>query len=99
MQRILERFSLPLLTKDLLEQSARPRLFVVRIIYTLLLIGFAAGLILPKVLGQQFTGVSLLGVGQQIYLILIGIEFGGLFLFLPSASSSLNFRVESLEFD
>ena len=84
MQRILERFSLPLLTKDLLEQSARPRLFVVRIIYTLLLIGFAAGLILPKVLGQQFTGVSLLGVGQQIYLILIGIEFGGLFLFLPS---------------
>lgn len=83
MNRLRELVSLPILAKDLIEQSARRRLFVMRVIYTLLMIGAAAAFALPILSEVQSAGIGMLGNGRRIFSILIALEFVGIYLFLP----------------
>jgi ABC-type transport system involved in multi-copper enzyme maturation permease subunit len=79
------RISLPLLAKELVEQSARPRTYVIRTAYAVLLF-VAAGLMFHDTL-RRFTGANpfaVLGQGREMFDILIGLQFAGVYLFMPA---------------
>lgn len=79
------RFSLPLLAKELVEQSARKRTYVIRTAYAVLLF-MAAGLMFYETL-KRFTGANpfaVLGQGREMFEILIGLQFAGVYLFMPA---------------
>ncbi|MES2789392.1 MAG: ABC transporter permease subunit [Planctomycetota bacterium] len=89
MKWLSSRYTLPLLTKDLIEQSARRKLFVIRVVYVLLLIVMASVFVLPVIQNRSFTPLGLLGVGKQIFLILVFLQFAGVYLFLPGLCSGM----------
>ncbi len=80
----LSRLSLPLLLKELIEQSARRRLFVTRVLYALFLFFSAATFMLPMIFLQLATPIGFLGIGRQLLQMLIWLQFLGLYLFLPA---------------
>ncbi|MDB5390134.1 MAG: hypothetical protein JWM11_5780 [Planctomycetaceae bacterium] len=83
----LPRFGLPLLMKELQEQSARTRTFVLRIAYAILLI-FAVGLFNSHALfeiGNRGVVIgSNLGMGNQFFQSIVVLQFVGIYLFLPA---------------
>lgn len=84
------RFSLPLLAKELVEQSARPRTYVIRTAYAVLLF-LAAGLMFHDTL-RRFTGgnpFQVLGQGKEMFDILIALQFAGVYLFMPAITCSV----------
>lgn len=80
----LSRFSLPLLMKELIEQSARRRLFIVRVCYAVLLFTIATAFILPEVYRQPLTPVARLGIGMLALNMMVMLQFTGIMLFLPA---------------
>ena len=80
------RLSLPLLMKELIEQSAKRRLFITRGLYALLLYVLATVMLIPMLSRQQFTPLNMLGFGKQLYLGLVVLQFMGIYLFLPAIS-------------
>ena len=80
------RLSLPLLMKELIEQSAKRRLFITRVAYALLLYVLATVMLIPMLSRQQFTPLNMLGFGKQLYLGLVVMQFMGIYLFLPAIS-------------
>jgi hypothetical protein len=87
--RLFSRFALPLLTKDLIEQSARRKLFVIRVVYVLLLIVMASVFVLPIIQNRSFTPLGLLGVGEQIFVVLVSLQFAGIYLLLPGLCAGM----------
>lgn len=89
---ILKRQSnlgLPLLVKELLEQSARRRTYWIRVAYVSLLL-FTCFAFLMEVLSTApgtSRNLGTLGAGMQIYLDLMTWQFVGLYLFLPALMS------------
>lgn len=88
----LPNLGLPLLRKELHEQSARGRTYVVRVVYALLLF-LAMGLWnsneLLQIGSRQFSASSTLGIGRQFFITLIWIQFIGVYLFLPAIVSGV----------
>lgn len=78
------QFGLPLLTKELIEQSARKRTYVVRTIYAGVLYGIALWIFQQQLGSWNATGFSILGRGRSLYDALAKLEFCGIFLFLPA---------------
>ncbi|MDB5390135.1 MAG: gliding motility-associated transporter permease protein [Planctomycetaceae bacterium] len=84
-------WSLPLLTKELLEQASRGRTYVIRIVYV-----FALCSIAFWILENQFRRLSpmaILGQGRAILRTLVMLQFFGIYLFLPAIAGGV-FTVE-----
>ena len=78
------RIGLPLLTKELLEQAARRRTYVIRVLYAVLLflIGF---LLFYDILDRRSqSAFAVLGRGRQMFDALVGLQFAGIYLFMPT---------------
>ncbi|MES2789391.1 MAG: hypothetical protein V4719_07205 [Planctomycetota bacterium] len=75
-------WGLPLFTKELQEQSARRRTYVIRVVYVAVFIYFALSSIQTTLSGV--TTLSILGQGQRILNSLVSFQFLGIFLFLPA---------------
>jgi ABC-type transport system involved in multi-copper enzyme maturation permease subunit len=86
----IRRLSLPLLAKELVEQSARPRTYVIRTAYAVLLF-LTAGLMFHDTL-RRFSGANpfaVLGQGKEMFEILIALQFTGVYLFMPAITCSV----------
>lgn len=83
------RFGLPLLAKELLEQAARKRTYVVRVVYACLLF-FASMLFFSETLAiAGRSPFAALGRGRQMLDALVGLQFAGIYLFMPAITCSV----------
>lgn len=74
----------PLLTRELTEQAARKRTFVLRVIYAVILYGFTFIMLweeMSRWAGQSF---AFMGRGKDLFATLARLQFYGLYLFLPA---------------
>src|SRR5258708_29390882 len=80
------RIGLPLLAKELLEQSARKRTYVVRVAYACL--SFAAAWLLFYDLLRMgvTTPQAALGSGRQMFAVLMKLQFTGIYLIMPAVT-------------
>ncbi|MGE5193552.1 MAG: hypothetical protein ACM3U2_13745 [Deltaproteobacteria bacterium] len=84
MTRWLSKLGLPLLGKELIEQAARKRTYVVRVVYAALLF-FAAYLFFYDTLRVNTAGsLSVLGRGREMFGTLVGLQFAGIYFFMPA---------------
>lgn len=84
MPRRLRTPGLPLLAKELLEQSARRRTYVIRTLYAALLF-FGSLLTFYVSTYQNFTNpLDILGRGREVFQSIIALQFAGIFLFMPA---------------
>ncbi|MAE63096.1 MAG: hypothetical protein CMJ18_02385 [Phycisphaeraceae bacterium] len=81
------RFSLPLLTKELTEQAARKRTYVVRVIYAVLLFAAGAGFLWQLLDTTRGNALQVLGRGAELFMAVVGLQFAGIYLFLPALVS------------
>lgn len=80
----LPTISLPLLAKELLEQSARRRTYVVRTLYACLLF-LTSWLLFWQIFAAARTNpLAVLGQGRQMFSLLVGLQFAGICLFMPA---------------
>jgi len=77
------RGAFPLLKKELIEQANRKRTYWIRGIYALLLITLFL-LIFHENYRWMSGPLGLLGKGKDIMIILVGLQFGGIYVFLPA---------------
>jgi ABC-type transport system involved in multi-copper enzyme maturation permease subunit len=77
-------FGLPLLTKELIEQSARRRTYVIRTVYALVLYGTTLWIFQRQLSSGVGNGFSILGQGHTLFAALASLEFWGIYLFLPA---------------
>ena len=79
--------SLPLLAKELTEQAARRRTYVVRVIYALIL--FAVVVIFLIDFNYHRTPLRILGRGRFLLQAIVFAQFFGIYLLLPAACCGL----------
>ncbi|MGD9855982.1 MAG: ABC transporter permease [Planctomycetaceae bacterium] len=86
---LLSRIGLPLLAKELLEQSARKRTYVLRTVYACLL--FFGGLMMfyGIIYDQARNPLSVLGRGREVFLALMGLQLFGIYLFMPALTCAV----------
>lgn len=77
-------FGLPLLTKDLIEQAAWRRTYVLRVVYAVVLYGAALWVYADIAGGGANAGVTNLGRGRQMFDMLVGVQFGAIIVLLPA---------------
>lgn len=80
---------LPLLAKELVEQAARPRTYLVRSLYALLFCGFTLWLFHVTVYRNATGPFDVLGNGRVLFDQLLVIQAAGIYLFLPAMMSSV----------
>lgn len=80
------KISLPLLTKDLIEQSSRPRTYWLRILYAVVLYGSALWIYGDVAGAGSSAGVSTLGHGRELFVALIGVQLAAVVILLPALS-------------
>jgi ABC-type transport system involved in multi-copper enzyme maturation permease subunit len=79
--------ALPLFVKDLTEAASRRRTYVLRTLYAGLL--FVLALIFARdVLFAFGDGFAVLGRGGKVYMTVMLIQFGGVYLFLPAFTTA-----------
>jgi ABC-type transport system involved in multi-copper enzyme maturation permease subunit len=76
--------SFPLLAKELTEQAARRRTYVLRAIYAAALYGFALWVFWNQLGSWSSNSFAILGRGRELFEALAGLQFAGLYLFLPA---------------
>lgn len=89
LSRILTPFSLPLLTKELIELSARKSTFIFRTVFAVSLIFFSAMFVTPEVYGRTLTPANILGTGKRSFNAIINMAFCGILLFMPATACSV----------
>jgi len=77
---------LPLLGKELVEQAARRRTYIVRVVYAALLFTIFAIFAYGE-LGRSPYAAARLGRGRMMFELLVGTQFFGIVLFLPAMMS------------
>lgn len=80
-QRLVTAF--PLLSRELTEQSARRRTYILRVIYAVAVYGFTVWIFWNELGGWSKQTFSYLGRGRQFFEALAWLQFCGLYLFLP----------------
>jgi ABC-type transport system involved in multi-copper enzyme maturation permease subunit len=83
------RMPFPLLRKELTEQAARRRTYVVRALYALLLFACFFLVLEQKVSSAGGNPSLLLGSGRDMFDALVGMQFAGIFIFLPAMMSGV----------
>ncbi len=88
MKGLLHSAPFPLLGKDLVEQAARRRTYVVRVVYAVLL--FLCFLLFFYEMASSMAGdiFWMLGYGKRMFEFLVAMQFVGIFLFLPAMMSA-----------
>ncbi|MSR58840.1 MAG: hypothetical protein EXS05_14510 [Planctomycetaceae bacterium] len=81
-------WELPLLVKELNEQSSRPRTYVIRFLYAATLFGAACSLFYGSFGSDGDDGTVVLGRGRFMFERLVTFQFYSIFLFLPAISCS-----------
>ena len=85
----IANFGLPLLAKELTEQAARKRTYVVRVVYAVLLF-FTAFLFFYESLRVGSTSpLAVLGRGKDMFSSLVFLQFTGIYFFMPAMTCSL----------
>ncbi len=84
--KFLKRFELPLLAKELNEQSAQRRTYIIRFAYAGILFITACGLFYGNFLQVGGGRASGLGQGRQMFEKLVNLQFWSIYLFLPAIS-------------
>lgn len=89
MMGALTYLGLPLLTKELIEQAARPRTYIIRVVYAALL--FLAGFAFYYSLANDygFNALAMLGRGRQLFEMVLMVQFAGVYLFMPAMTCSV----------
>ena len=82
---ILKSIALPLLGKELVEQAARRRTYIIRTFYAILLVG--GYLLIAFEETRHLTGLNALGRGRNVFFGLVALQFAGICLFLPAMVS------------
>lgn len=78
------QLGLPLLGKELIEQAARKRTYIVRVAYASLLF-FVAFLFFYETLAASVgSPLAVLGRGRDLYMVLVQLQFAGIYLFMPA---------------
>ena len=77
-------FSLPLLTKDLIEQSARRRTYVLRVVYAAVLYGSALWVYGDIAGGGAQSSVANLGRGREMFMMLVRVQMLAIIVLLPA---------------
>ena len=82
----LQRLSigLPLLAKELTEQSARRRTYVIRVVYAAALYGFTLWAFWNQLGSWTSNSFAMIGKGRELFEALAYLQFAGLYLFLPA---------------
>lgn len=84
MTRYFANFGLPLLGKELIEQAARKRTYVLRAVYAALLF-FSSYLFFYEIMQVgSASPLAVLGRGREMYAALVGLQFAGVYLFMPA---------------
>lgn len=87
LDRLRGRLALPLFVKDLTEAASRRRTYVLRSLYAGVL--FVLALIFARdVLFPYGDGFAVLGRGSEVYMTVMWIQFGGVYLFLPAFTAA-----------
>ena len=87
--RLVAYVGLPLLAKELLEQAARKRTYIVRVVYAALLF-FAASLFFYETLKVGTASpLAVLGRGKDLFAILVGLQFAGIYSFMPAMTCAV----------
>lgn len=79
-------YGLPLLTKDLIEQSAHRRTYVLRVIYAVVLYGAALWVYADVAGGGAQAGMSSLGRGRAMFDMLATVQLLAIAILLPGIS-------------
>ena len=79
----------PLLTRELTEQSARRRTYILRVVYAVALYGFTLWVFWSELGGWSNQSFAFLGRGRQFFEGLAWLQFCGLYLFLPAMTSGV----------
>lgn len=85
-ERISRFCELPLLAKELNEQAAQRRTYVVRFLYAGVLFTAACGMFYGSFLQGSGGSAGGLGQGRQMFEQLVGLQFWTIYLFLPAIS-------------
>ncbi len=84
---MLSQFHLPLLTRELIEQSNRRRTYVFRVIYAVALFGLTGWTIWSEVGEMWASGnraILTMGIGRTVLDSVVQLQFAGIYLFLPA---------------
>jgi len=85
----LRGWGLPLLEKELIEQAARKRTYIVRAVYALLFFATAYVLFYDTLSVLGTNSLATLGQGRPMFNILVGLQFAGIYLFVPSLTCGI----------
>lgn len=80
---------LSLTAREFREQAARKRTYIVRAVYGLLAFGAAYSVSYEMIEQYSPDNFEAMGYGQQLFSILINIQFAGIYLFMPAMTCSL----------
>ncbi|MHC4506997.1 MAG: ABC transporter permease, partial [Planctomycetota bacterium] len=83
MKRLARIPGLPLLVKELVEQAARRRTYIVRVVYAVLLFAAFAVFFHGEVATRGMS-YQMLGVGREMFEFLLGVQLVGVYVFLPA---------------
>ncbi len=89
MKWLPKSLSLPLLAKELVEQAARRRTYVVRVAYAALLFLAFAIYFHSEVPRRAGSPHLVFGMGKQMFEFLVWVQFAGIYIFLPAMMSGV----------
>jgi ABC-type transport system involved in multi-copper enzyme maturation permease subunit len=89
MLRFPKHFDLPLLSKELIEQAARKRTYVIRVAYATILFLMAILFFYQILSVASVSPLAALGQGKKILSVLVGLQFAGVYLFMPAMTCSV----------
>ena len=81
---LLERYSLPLLTKELIEQANNKRTYILRVVYAVFLYGAALWHYSDMNNGGASAGLMNLGKGQEFFQLLVTVQAFAIVILLPA---------------
>ena len=84
MRRLSTKIGLPLLAKELIEQAARKRTYVIRVVYASLLFLTAFLFFFDSLRVGAVSPLAVLGKGREMFEILVLLQFTGVYLFMPA---------------
>jgi ABC-type transport system involved in multi-copper enzyme maturation permease subunit len=84
MPKTLSRFGLPLLAKELIEQSARKRTYVVRVLYAALVLYLSLLFMEDQFRISGANPRALLGNGRFLFHFMMFVQLAGVCLFMPA---------------
>jgi len=87
--RLVANFGLPLLAKELTEQAARKRTFVIRVVYATILFLMASLFFYQTLQFVTSSPLAVLGHGKNMFATLVGLQFAGIYFFMPAMASGV----------